>query len=117
MLNKVMVMGNAGKAPEAKYTTTGAAYCVFTIATDDGSFDKETNQWKSNINWHNISVWGKAAERAVKNVTKGSTVFVEGKVTYSKSGDKYFTNINASSVKVVKKKEDQQQSMLNDDNF
>jgi single-strand DNA-binding protein len=74
-INKVILAGTLGKDPELKYTTGGKAVASFSMATNDGFGDKKTTTW------HNISAWGKTAENIKNYLTKGSNVYLEGRIT------------------------------------
>ncbi len=78
-VNKAIMMGNLGKAPEIHYTQTGAAFCSFSIATED-SWADQNGQRQSKTEWHRITVWKKPlAENCAKYLRKGSQAYVRGK--------------------------------------
>lgn len=88
-LNVVHLIGNLGKDPELKATKNELPYCRFSIATKDIS--NRGGEKQERTEWHNIMVWGKAAESCVKYLSKGSKVFVDGKLQtnkYEKDGKK-----------------------------
>lgn len=96
-LNKVLLMGNLGRDPEVKYTSSGQAVATFTMATNRRWKDKEGNS-QEDTQWHNIKMWGRSAELAQQYLKKGRTIFVEGRIetrTYDdKDGNrKWFTEI------------------------
>lgn len=88
MLNKVMLIGRLGRDPESKITQSGKSVCTFTLATDTGyGGNKKTD-------WHNITVFDKAADNCAKFLRKGSPVYVEGRISYDayeKDGIKHTT--------------------------
>ena len=61
-VNKVIVLGRLGRDPELKYTPSGMAICVFSVATSESWLDKQTNQKQERTEWHSIQVWGKLGE-------------------------------------------------------
>ena len=87
-VNKVILIGNLGKDPELRYTPGGAAVCTFSLATTERWRDKQTNEMKEQTNWHNIVFWGKQAETAKQYLTKGSPVYVEGRIQTRSYDDK-----------------------------
>lgn len=95
-LNKVMLIGNLGKDPEVRFTPSGKAVCNFSIATSE-SWTGSDGKKQEKTEWHNITAWGKTAELAGEYLSKGSSVYVEGRIetqTYEKDGEKkYKTNI------------------------
>ncbi len=109
-LNKVLLIGNLGKDPEVKYTTSGQAVATFPLAT--------TNKWKNkegtlqeDTQWHNIKVWGRSAEIAQQYLKKGRQIYVEGRLeTHSyddKDGNrKWFTEVVAMQFLMLGSKRD-----------
>lgn len=109
MVNKVILIGNLGKDPEIRTLESGSKVASFTLATNESYKDKN-NEWQTNTEWHNIVVWNYLADKAERELKKGSSVFVEGKLTYRKYNDKngvekYITEIVASSLNSLDKKE------------
>ncbi|EFK96513.1 Single-strand DNA-binding [sediment metagenome] len=96
-VNKAILIGNLGRDPELRYTPSGAAVCTFSIATTEKWRDKQTNEMKESTNWHNIVLWGKQAETAKQYLTKGSPVYIEGRIQTRSWDDggvkKYITEI------------------------
>jgi single-strand DNA-binding protein len=86
-LNKVMLIGNLGKDPEVRYTASGTAVASFSLATSE-RFKNKSGEWEDKTEWHNIVLWGKQAEFAKEYLTKGRTVFVEGRLQTRKWQDR-----------------------------
>ena len=82
-VNKVILVGNIGGDPELKYTTSGTSVTNFSLATNEKWQDVNGSP-KEEISWHKIVVWGKQAEFAHKYLSKGTKIFVEGRLTYRK---------------------------------
>ena len=78
-LNKVFVLGNITKTPELKATPSGAKVCTFGVATNRVWFDKNTQEKKQEVEFHNIVAWGKTAELIAQYMTKGSQILIEGR--------------------------------------
>lgn len=92
-INQVMLMGNLGAAPELKQTTAGPVL-TFNLATTRYWFDKNTNAKKDETVWHRVKVWGRRGEALKNMLTKGSKVFVMGRIhnsTYEKDGKKHYS--------------------------
>jgi len=100
-LNKVQLIGNLGKDPELKYTSSGVAVATFSIATSDSWKDQEGNQ-QERTEWHNIVAWRKLAEICGEWLKKGKRVYIEGRLqtrNYEKDGVKrYITEIVADQM-------------------
>ena len=101
-VNKVILVGHLGAAPEMRYTQGGQAVANFRIATNDKWTDK-AGQTQDRTEWHRIVVWGKLAELCNQYLTKGRQVFVEGRLQTREWMDKenhknYTTEIVAAQV-------------------
>ena len=110
-LNKVMLIGHAGKDPELKYSPGGMAVATFSVATNESFKDKEGNQ-QERTEWHRIVAFSRTAEVMGEYLKKGQLVYVEGRLqTRSWDDDKgtkrYITEIVALSVQFLGNKSEQ----------
>lgn len=87
MLNKVILIGRLGRDPETRFMANGEAVCNFSVATSEKYTDKN-GQHQEATEWHNITMYRKLAEIAGKYLTKGSQVYLEGKIQSRKYTDK-----------------------------
>ena len=99
-LNKVMILGRLGNDPEVRTTQNGTVVASLSIATNDGIGEHITTEW------HRVTVFGKGAEVIQKYCTKGSQLFVEGRISTSKYQDKngntqYSTQIIANNFQFI----------------
>ena len=78
-VNKVLLLGNVGKAPEVKFLPSGSALANFTLATSDRVKDK-SGEFQDRTEWHNLVAFGKTAEIIRDYVKKGSKLYVEGRI-------------------------------------
>ncbi len=104
-LNKVMLIGNLGKDPEVKSTPSGAKVANFNVATNE-SYTDRNGQKVDKTEWHRIVMWRGLAEIAERWLKKGSTVYIEGKLTTrswdDQSGQKrYTTEIVADNMQML----------------
>ncbi len=104
-LNKVMLIGNLGKAPELRYLPNGDAVANFSIATTESYKDKNGDKHEK-TEWHNITCYRRLGEIAGQYLKKGSSVYIEGKIQtrkwQDKSGaDRYTTEIIADEMKML----------------
>ena len=93
-LNRVMIIGRLGRGPEIRYSQSGTAVCNFSIATSEQWIDKATGQKHEKTEWHSLVSFGKQAETMEKYLTKGSQVYIEGKLTtdtYEKEGQTHYS--------------------------
>ena len=86
-LNKVILIGRLGQEPTIRYMPNGEAVCNFSVATSEKYTDKN-GQRQESTEWHNVTMYRKLAEIAGKYLTKGSQVYLEGKIQSRKYQDK-----------------------------
>jgi single-strand DNA-binding protein len=100
-LNRVMLFGNLGADPELRVTPSGQSLLKLRLATTESYLDKN-NTRQERTEWHSITVWGKRGEALSKFLQKGSSIFVEGRIStssYEKNGEKrYRTDIIANNI-------------------
>ena len=88
-LNKVFLIGNAGKDPEVHYFDSNTRKATFSLATTDRGFTRaDGTVVPERTEWHNIVAWRGLAEIIEKYVRKGTKLFVEGKLTSRSYEDK-----------------------------
>ncbi len=86
-VNKVILVGTLGRDPEMKYAANGNAIATFSVATSEQWNDKSTGQKQEKTEWHRVVIFGKLAEIAGQYLTKGSQVYLEGKLQTRKWQD------------------------------
>jgi len=96
-LNRVQLIGNMGKDPEMRYTTSGKPVCNFSVATSHTWKDADGTQ-QEKTEWHNIVAWGKLGEICNQYLNKGRQVFLEGRLQTRKwqgtdGSDRYTTEV------------------------
>ena len=104
-VNKVILVGNLGADPDMRYTSSGTGVCELRVATNERWTDKQGNP-QERTEWHRIVVWGKMGENCSKYLSKGRSVFVEGRLQTrsweDKEGNKrYTTEIIANDVQFL----------------
>lgn len=70
----------------------------FSLATTKGRRGEDGN-WVDTTEWHNISLWGNAAEGVAKRATKGSLVAVEGSLKYESFENKEGRRVNITKIR------------------
>jgi len=78
-LNKVFLIGNLTRDPELRYIPSGSAVATFTIAVNR-VFKSQAGEKKEQVSFIRIVVWGRRAEVCGEYLSKGSPVFVEGRL-------------------------------------
>jgi len=86
-VNKVILIGNLGKDPELRYTSSGVAVATFSVATNEQWRDQDGNQ-QEKTEWHNIVAWRKLAEICGEYLKKGGKLYLEGRLQYRTYDDK-----------------------------
>ena len=104
-VNKVILIGNLGRDPELRYTQNGQAVVNFTLATTENWTDKSGEKIER-TEWHRIVVWGRTGEMCAQYLSKGRTVYVEGRIQTREWEDKEgqkrkTTEINAQTVQFL----------------
>lgn len=101
----MILLGNLGKDPVVRSIETGNKVANFSLATNrifkgqDGNPVEETE-------WHNIVLWGRLAEIAEKYLTKGSKIYLEGRIRTRQYDDKegnkrYITEIVGETMNML----------------
>lgn len=105
-INKVILVGNLGADPEARYLPSGDAVTNIRLATTDRYKDKTSGEMKEATEWHRIAFFGKLAEIAGQYLRKGSQVYIEGRIrtrkwTDQSGAEKYSTEIVAEQMQML----------------
>ncbi len=109
-VNKVILVGNLGRDPETRYSTSGAAICNITIATSRQWKDKASGEKREETEWHRVVFYDRLAEIAGEYLKKGRPVYVEGRLKTRKWQDKegqdrYTTEIIAEEMQLLGSRE------------
>lgn len=73
-LNKAQIIGNLTRDPELKTTNSGSQLVNLAVATNYKTKESEK------VEYHNVTLWGKLADVANNYLSKGSKVFIEGRI-------------------------------------
>ena len=98
-VNKVILICNLGKDPEARSMNNGGEVVSFTLATNESWTDKQTNERRDKTEWHNVVIFNENLGRIAKQyLRKGSSWYVEGQLQTRKwqdqsGSDRYTTEI------------------------
>ena len=104
-MNKVLIIGNLGGDPEMRYMPSGDPVTSFSVATSWRYRTREGEQ-REETEWFRVNVWGRLAETTNQYLTKGSKVYVEGRLQsrswQGQDGQTRFSNeIRASDVRFL----------------
>lgn len=105
-VNKVILVGNLGNDPEARYTPSGSAVTNASLATSEVWKDKQSGEQQEKTEWHRLVFFNRLGEIAAEYLKKGSKVYVEGKLQtrkwQDKSGqDRYTTEIVVGEMQML----------------
>lgn len=98
-LNKVILIGNLGKDPEARALGNGSEVVNLTVATSESWTDKATGEKKEKTEWSRVVIFNPHLAKVAKSyLKKGSKVYLEGQLQTRKWTDqsgveKYSTEI------------------------
>jgi len=98
-VNKVTLIGRAGKDPEIKSLNGGKKVATVTLATNDYQKDADGNP---KVQWHNLTMWEGLADTAEKYLKKGQELYVEGRISYEKYTNKDGVEQNYTRITVEK---------------
>ena len=82
MINQCNFIGRLGRDPETRYTQSGKAVASFSLACSEKRGGEESTEWI------NVVAWEKLAEICGQYLTKGSLVFISGRMQTRKWQDK-----------------------------
>lgn len=105
-VNKVILVGNLGNEPEARYLPSGSAVTTISIATTKGWVDKESGDRQERTEWHRVVLFNRLGEIAAEYLHKGSKVYLEGELRTRKwqdknNQDRYTTEIVANDMQML----------------
>ena len=105
-INKVILVGNLGNDPEVRATASGSRVATISIATSESWTDKNTGQKQEKTEWHRVVFFNRLAEIVEQYLTKGSQVYVEGRLQTRKwqdqnGQDKYTTEVVANEMQML----------------
>ena len=86
-VNKALLLGHVGKAPEIRSTAGGTLAASFSLATIERQEDRQGN-WMDKTEWHNLVAYGRTAEIVRDYVNKGTHLFIQGKIQTRSWDDK-----------------------------
>jgi single-strand DNA-binding protein len=104
-VNKVILVGHLGADPEVRYTPSGRAVANFSLATTERFTNKEGEK-EERTEWHKIVAWARLGEICGEYLTKGSQVYIEGRLQTrnweDRDGNKrYTTEIVAQAMQML----------------
>lgn len=77
-INKAEIMGNLTRDPELRNISSGTSVCNFSVATNRRF--QQNGEWKEDVEFHNVVIWGQRAESFARRAKKGTRVYIEGRL-------------------------------------
>lgn len=104
-INKAIIIGNATKDPETRYTPAGSAVCAIGVATNRTWKNKEGEK-QEEVEFHRVVFYDKLAEIVGEYVKKGKSIYIEGRLKTRKWTDKdgkdvYTTEVIADQMQLL----------------
>lgn len=101
-LNKVQLTGRLGADPEMRFTPQGTSVTEFRVASNRTWKDRDGHQHED-TEWFRIVAWDKLGEICNQYLTRGSHVYVEGRLQTRKwtdkdGNDRYITEVIAQDM-------------------
>ena len=111
-INKVIIVGNLGNDPEIRTMPNGEQVANITVATSESWTDKNTGEKKTQTEWHRIVLYRRLAEIAGQYLSKGSQVYIEGRLKTRKwqdnnGQDRYTTEIQGDNLQMLGGRQDE----------
>src|ERR1041385_3080779 len=78
-LCKAIVIGNLGRDPEKRYTQDGRPVTRFSVAATTRRRERD-GEWADHTEWFSVTVFSRQAETLAERLTKGTRVYVEGRL-------------------------------------
>ncbi len=105
-INKVIIVGFLGNDPEIRTMPNGEQIANISVATSESWKDKNTGERKEAVEWHRIVLYRRLAEIAGQYLTKGSQVYIEGRLKTRKwqdnnGQDRYTTEIQGDNLQML----------------
>ncbi len=105
-VNKVILVGNLGVDPERRFLPSGGSVTNLSVATTEVRKNKATGQATEHTEWHRVVLFDRLAEVSAQYLTKGSQVFIEGKLRTRKwqsqdGSEKFMTEVIADEMQFI----------------
>lgn len=111
-INKVIIVGFLGNDPEVRTMPAGDLVVNISVATSESWTDKNSGEKKEVTEWHRIVLYRRLAEIAGQYLTKGSQVYIEGRLKTRKwqdsnGQDRYTTEIQGDNLQMLGGRQDE----------
>ena len=109
-INRVVLVGNLCRDPDAKTTSGGTSICNLRLAVNSRTKDS-SGEWRDSPNFFDVTVFGSLAEHCAQYLAKGRQVAIDGRLHWrsweAKDGSKReAVEVVAESVQFIGTRED-----------
>lgn len=103
-LNRVIIIGRLTADPESRTTTGGQEVVSLRVATNR-TWNNQAGQKQEQVEFHNVTLWGRLAQIANQYLKKGGLVMIEGRLqtrnwTGQDNVKRYRTEIVAENIQL-----------------
>ena len=114
-INIVIIVGFLGNVPDVRTMPNGVLVVYISVATSESWTDKNSGEKKEVTEWHRIVLYRRLAEIAGQYLTKGSQVYIEGRLKTRKwqdsnGQDRYTTEIQGDNLQMLGGRQDEPKS-------
>ena len=109
-VNRVILIGNCGREPEARALPSGDTVTNVRLATNEFWKDRQSGERRERTEWHTLVFFGRTAEVARDYLRRGSKIYIEGSLRtrkWEKDGiDRYSTEVVVDQMTMLDRKSD-----------
>ena len=105
-VNKVILVGNLGADPEKRFLPSGGSVTNLRLATSEVRKNRTTGESNEHTEWHRVVLFDRLAEVSAQYLSKGSQIYIEGKLRTRKwqaqdGTEKFMTEVVAEEVQFL----------------
>ena len=102
-VNKVILVGNLGADPEKRFLPSGGSVTNLRLATSEVRKNRSTGESNEHTEWHRVVLFDRLAEVSAQYLSKGSQIYIEGKLRTRKwqaqdGTEKFMTEVVAEEM-------------------
>ena len=105
-VNKVILVGNLGADPEKRFLPSGGSITNLRLATSEVRKNRSTGESNEHTEWHRVVLFDRLAEVSAQYLSKGSQIYIEGKLRTRKwqaqdGTEKFMTEVVAEDMQFL----------------
>ena len=105
-VNKVILVGNLGADPEKRFLPSGGSVTNLRLATSEVRKNRSTGESNEHTEWHRVVLFDRLAEVSAQYLSKGSQIYIEGKLRTRKwqaqdGTEKFMTEVVAEEMQFL----------------